>query len=520
MNLLNTKIILAKGIKMDKNYDNVLDYSTEDILSLLNSPSHLVASASNYSFIRKNGRISTGFTYSQCLKSNYMAFQNTDYDNKWFFAWIDDVEYKGEKCTEITYTIDAWTTFYNDWNSTSTMVLREHVADDTIGANIQPENVVIGAYQTINTSNAGISDSQYGVGFIVSDYPTGDAPLDYIANMQGGVFNGMSGGFYRGTDDTNTLDMAVNLIKAYDEEGRPDAIHAIYAVPSIFFTTNEEMIDNGIYTRDYVVEIPSDNIVYAGIKNNKIFTFPYTKLVVSDNNGTSTELAFEYFKNNKATFTLKGRRNPMVEIVLYPDEYKGEVANYENQLYLTGFPTCAWATDYFKNWYLNNYQSLSNNMLSNTIGNTIGAVGNIATGNVAGVVGNVSSMITTVMNASNTINVAKMQPNIARGSRSAGNINLCEKNKMDFKFSTQTLLSEDLKKIDDYFTMFGYAINQIKVPEFKSRPNFNYVQIVGNIGYGNVPSKYMNIINQSCNKGVTIWHSHENLGNYDIDNSI
>lgn len=520
MSILNSKIILAKGIKMDKAYNNVLDYDTSKMLELIRSATHYVASDDTYSFIRKNGRLSTGFSYSQCLKSNYIAFQNTDYDNKWFFAWIDTVEYKGEKCTEIEYTIDVWTTWYDNWTPTATMVLREHVSDDTIGANIQSENIPIGAYQTIQTSNAHISDSRYGIGFLVSDYPTGDAPLDFIANMQGGVFNGMSGGFYKGESDEETLDSAVSLINLYDDNNRKDAIQAIYAVPSIFFDTNDEMIENGIYTKYYSINRPTNNAVYKNIKNNKIFTYPYTKLVVSDNNGNNTELAFEYFEGDNATFTLKGRRNPIVELMLYPTGYKGDSKNYENQMYMSGFPTCAWATDYFKSWYHNNYQSLQNNLVANAVGNTLGAVGNIASGNVLGVAGNVTSMLNTVMQSANTINVAKMQPNIAKGSNSAGNINLCENNKKDFKFIVETLMNSELKRVDDYFTMFGYAINQIKVPAFNSRTNFNYIQIVGNIGYGVVPSAYMEIINKACNKGITIWHNHATFGDYSVTNSI
>ena len=67
--------------------------------------SNLVAQADNYSFLRPTGSIMAGFTYAQCLQANYIAFQNPDYSNKWFFAWIDDVIYKGDKNTEITFTI-------------------------------------------------------------------------------------------------------------------------------------------------------------------------------------------------------------------------------------------------------------------------------------------------------------------------------------------------------------------------------------------------------------------------------
>lgn len=40
------------------------------------------------------------------------------------------------------------------------------------------------------------------------------------------------------------------------------------------------------------------------------------------------------------------------------------------------------------------------------------------------------------------------------------------------------------------------------------------------MGTGDVPSKYMDIINNACRRGVTIWHNHDNIGNYNLDNTI
>lgn len=83
MATLHSEIILCRNIKLDKNYINVLSYSTEQILDLCRR--NAIATASDYSFIRQhNNNIFTGFTYEQCLQANYIAFQNKDYSNKWF----------------------------------------------------------------------------------------------------------------------------------------------------------------------------------------------------------------------------------------------------------------------------------------------------------------------------------------------------------------------------------------------------------------------------------------------------
>ena len=144
MSTLQSKIRICKGIKLDKEYNNVVNYTVANLLALCESQDHLVASANDYSFIRARGTISTNFTYSDCLKCNYMAFQNKDYDNKWFFAFIDDVKFISDGCTEIEYTVDAWSTFYNDLTIDNCFVIREHTNNDAIGANTIPENLDVG----------------------------------------------------------------------------------------------------------------------------------------------------------------------------------------------------------------------------------------------------------------------------------------------------------------------------------------------------------------------------------------
>lgn len=81
---------------------------------------------------------------------------------------------------------------------------------------------------------------------------------------------------------------------------------------------------------------------------------------------------------------------------------------------------------------------------------------------------------------------------------------------------------EYMKQIDSYFAMFGYKVNEVKIPNITGRVNFNYIQIseADDLGYGNVPSVALKTINDIARRGVTIWHNHANLGNYTVTNTI
>ena len=139
---MNSRVILSKNIKMDREYVNVLSYSESEMVTLCLQ--NKVVESSNFSFIRANKSIQVPFSYGECLQANYIAFQNPDYSNKWFFAWIDEVIYKGDSNTEIKYTIDSWSTWFDKWTKKPCFIQREHTNDDTIGANTLQENLDIG----------------------------------------------------------------------------------------------------------------------------------------------------------------------------------------------------------------------------------------------------------------------------------------------------------------------------------------------------------------------------------------
>lgn len=139
---MNSQIILAKNIKLDKNYTNVLNFTESQMLNLLNQ--NIVVSSNKFSFIRANGSIQVSFSYSSCLSANYLAFQNPDYSNKWFFAFIDDIIYRGDNNCEIKYTIDVWSTWFSNWTAKPCFVKRHHVESDEIGEHTLDEGLDIG----------------------------------------------------------------------------------------------------------------------------------------------------------------------------------------------------------------------------------------------------------------------------------------------------------------------------------------------------------------------------------------
>ena len=517
---MNSKILLVKNISIDKEYNNVLSYSEQQMLELCQN--NLVAQAEKYSFLRPTGTIMAGFTYSQCLEANYIAFQNPDYSNKWFFAWIDDVIYKGDRNTEITFTIDAWSTWFSYWNKKNCYVIRHHVNDDIIGKYTLPENIETGEYIIDNYSKLDIFDDMKYI-IQCTEWSSGqDKPL---ATNFGGVFS--AGGAYI----CDNITQVVNILQAFATSGKSDAVFGVYMCPSYLINNTSETLQysgqNSPMYGEKIINKPNTLNGYTP-KNKKLLTFPFCFINVSNNNGTINSYQYELFNEieeypNQCLFNIKGVPTVGASIKCNPFNYKvtNESDNEDEGILAGKYPTLSWSEDAYINWLTQNSVNIGLGVASNLI-TIIGGIGLMATG--GGAPAGAGAVVSGSMGIANQIGQVyqhSLTPNTARGNTNGGDINVSS-NANSFYFSQMSIKEEYAKVIDDYFTRFGYAVKRLVSPNIHGRLYWNYIEI-GNteeIGYGNVPSKFMDIINKACRKGVTIWHSHTNVGNYTLDNTI
>lgn len=543
---MNSKILLVKNIHIDRQYTNVLSYSEAQMLELCQA--NLVAQADNYSFLRPTGSIMAGFTYAQCLQANYIAFQNPDYSNKWFFAWIDDVIYKGDRNTEITFTVDAWSTWFDKWQKKTCFINRQHTNNDTIGLHTIPENLDIGevvqesitedlaygndfGYWIAVASNWKIKDGSSGAELLESDKGTQYAGITVYDNT---VF-GTQLFFFHITALSSFADLVLLLLRT-NADGHIEDVQNIFILPDVAIDQSKlqnhtaKVISDentfSFYTMSYDMSPEKFNTEIDKItsfsdytpKNNKCFVYPYNYLFVSNNQGSNNIYKYEDFNTEKCIFENQFSIAIGGSGRIVPKNYKGMATNDDEALALGKYPTCAWSSDAFTNWLTQNSvnMAVSLGLTAGAVATTIatgGATAPILAGAVMSVAGNIGNTIGQFYQAS-------LLPNINGGQANGDVIWTCNRNM--FSFRQMRVKTEYLKIIDDYFTRFGYAVKSLAMPNITGRAYWNYVEIGASeeIGYGEVPAKYMDTINNACRRGVTIWHNHENVGNYSLDNAI
>lgn len=256
-------------------------------------------------------------------------------------------------------------------------------------------------------------------------------------------------------------------------------------------------------------------------KNNKLLTFPYCALVVSNNSGSSNQYHYELFNEvdeypNQCLFNIKGVPVVGASIKLNPINYKNsdETQNELEGLMCGKFPTLSWSEDAYINWLTANSVNIGVGVSSELLE----FMGGAETYQNADFITQAGLGLFRKME---TVYQHSLTPNSAKGNTNGGDINSCS-NSNTFFFYKMSIKEEYARIIDDYFSKYGYAINRIVSPNIVGRQNYNYVEIGASeqIGYGDVPDNFMQEINNACRKGVTIWHNYENFGNYSVSNSI
>lgn len=543
---MNSKILLVKNINIDRQYKNVLSYTETQMLELCQN--NLVAQADNYSFLRPTGTIMAGFTYAQCLQANYIAFQNPDYSNKWFFAWIDDVIYKGDKNTEITFTVDAWSTWFDKWNKKVCFINRQHVNDDTIGLHTIPENLDVGEVVQENNIEDLAYGNEYGYWIAVASnwkIKDGSTGAELLDGNKGTQYEGITVYdntvfgtqlfFFHITSLSSFADLVLLLLRTNADDHIED-VENIFIVPDVAIDQSKLQLHSAkvisdedtfsFYTMSYDMSPEKFNTEIDKItsfsdytpKNNKCFVYPYNYLFVSNNQGSNNIYKYEDFNTEKCIFENQFSIAIGGSGRIVPKNYKGMLTNDDEALTLGKYPTCAWSSDAFTNWLTQN----SVNMAV-SLGLTAGAIAStIATGGATAPIlaGAVMTTASTIGNTIGQFRQASLLPNISGGQANGDVIWACNRNV--YSFRQMRAKTEYLKIIDDYFTRFGYAIRKLELPNITGRRYWNYIEIgsTEEIGYGEVPAKYMDTINNACRSGVTIWHNHANVGNYALDNII
>lgn len=487
----------------------------------------------DFTYQRKDNIIRVPALLDDILSYNYVMYRNTNYSDKWFYAFITDMEYVNDNVTAVSIKSDTWQTWQFDLTFKPTFVEREHTNDDTIGSNTVPENVETGE-PTINGNILPVSPIDgvlnfYYVTFMVSDISILPLAMQGMESNYNGLFNGYwLFGVKTFAEAKKVISWYVHPTGIGGTYG--DAIKNVFLVPATFYGTNPtEYTQSGEYGFvSYTPEVTNEPVVLNTFytprpsnidgyvpKNNKLYTWPYSYLLASNNVGGNAEYRYEDFTDANPRFKMDGIITSGCDIKINPLDYKNITSpNYIYGLNMGKLPICSWNTDSYAVWLAQNQLNMQVSLTRNTLKTMAG----IATKNPELIGSGIGNYAGDLLNSMSESYVAQHVPDETHGDVNGSDYNFC--NNVFLEFRRMSVRREYAERIDEYFSAVGYATNRIKIPNITGRRNWNYVKTIGCYIEADIPQRDLLEIKTMFDKGITLWHNPATFADYSQNNDI
>lgn len=549
----NSEIWIINGVPITSDYEHSLWFASRDEqINYYKNHSHVHITSMSYARTGANS-LKVEVPLSSIVNANYLMFINPNYENRYFFAFINKVEYISDTTTQIIYTMDWLQSYITSLQFGQCFVEREHVIYDY--NNFCPEGLETGDYITYQFYEDFANMMSQGYAICVNMAPPfgrtiwidgeridfrsnfaelyDDSQIGKIANVPDSLLH-----IYFTTSDEGLRNF-YGFLGTLGEANLLDSIASITLIPKgIFnnFPSDKEWYISGKDTSEirYNVSIPYNRtLLFNGwiAKNEKLYSFPYLYLELSNNEGEKTTFKIEdlHVIGGHIEFTVRGSVSSSGDFVVYPkNSYQSSSTNmiaWDDRLGLKIGQIIPFSNDVYKAWLVNNKAT---NDLALSKGAASVGTGALMLGassvNPALAMQGASMLISGaegVFNALNQREVAKMQPNTAKGTSTPSASVGASMTK--FSCSIKGVRPAVANRIDEYFTTYGYRVNDNKTPSLHNRTRFTYVKTRGCIIKSDLPTVARDKICAIMNKGCTFWVGHANgtdsVGDYSSDNA-
>ena len=531
--------ITLVNVPWDNNYQNVRNFNDIGAQNTYFSNLFPRINFEEYTYLRKNRSIRVGAGVDEIREYNYLYYNNGD--GKTYYCFIEDYNYISENVTELIIKIDVYQTYMFEYTILKSFVEREHVtlSSDVAGNYTFPEELETGEYISREFTNVAETQNTYLI-IQIGKNPYNNLETFNYTNKDGIMQFGYMFA-YKISELTDTTSKEWNcfrdLIKKVRDQGISENIFAVYSVP--YFVIGERYTNN-LLEEKYPCMIKWDDTSYGTkneiekifsppfgenqfnylgktytAKNNKLLTYPYKYLSVSNNVGSLNTYRYENFENGIPKFILKGVMSIGGSIKLIPENYNGQTRNENEGIILGKYPQFMWGNDVYTNWLTQNAINVLGDFIDVGLTFTKSGISLVGGEPVAGTSYAFSGMQKIISNIGN-IYKHSFAPNTISGNASGGDIN-SSSSQNTFIISHNEIKPEYAEIIDNFFEMYGYKINKLKIPETTSRKYWNYVKTIDINMEGNIPETDLTELKNIFNNGVTIWHT-DNMYNYSLNN--
>jgi hypothetical protein len=604
--LSGTNIRLLSGVPFSNDYKHTRWFDTSSTQESYFLGKTVVHSMTENTFQKIEGKnfISVKQNIDALWGVNYVMFQNTSYNVKWFYGFVTKLEYKNATTTYVHFEIDVLQTWMFTMNFKPSYVVREHCqlwnTDGSPVINTVDEGLNYGSnYETVNVINwkpynnvlflVIVTKSLLHKKVITDPITNADKtlnPKDFYPNINSAPqplcyyvhpfkLDGSLPTCWDENDENIILSKPIDVLRAmYEMDDAINNVVSIYITdymgfnldvdssgtlrfPSTNFVEVDIMYEVAGSTDDHYLQTLFVNELkqyeakavsftnkyadYRTVKESKLLMFPYTTLLLDDLKGNRQTLKNEYIKGDDLIINVRGSLGTSNKTSYSIDNYQVKdnieaadlfLSNLENAVLNNNPNDLPILTDMLGAFLQGNRNSIQNQLNStifsgymNTMSGVISGASRAVTGNAQGVVssgmGIVGGMANTYFQTQGMI--AKQQdinntpPSLSKmGSNTYFDYG---HNLSGLYLIKRQITPEYQKKLEDFFNIFGYKKNEVKLPNFHTRQNWNYIQTAGCVITGNFNNEDLQELKSVFDSGITLWHT-DDIGNYALVNEV
>lgn len=447
-------------------------------------------------------------SYESLMGYNYLRFiNNQDTNARWVYCFIDHIEYRSHDSTDIYFHLDYYQTYLDSITFAKCFIEREHTVNDSVPKTDEP---IGGGDLAYMYSGSMWSGAPY---YILATTTNTEGTTASVQNLS----NNFGVGLY--LYGFTTLEKLNAEIKNWVDT--PEDIKGLYVIPSDAINPSVDgLINNYLISGSMSISKPTSFGGYTP-KNNKCFYYPFCYAILTNNQGSDQIYRFENCQSDTIELTGTGLLGASPAFMAQSSNMNNNNDNYR-PVYLNGSASVTFACDFFDG-YMQRHQMDIGTQIAQSVATTAstavqgGLIGGGAGAAVGAGVGAVTSLASTAMSIASGMNQAQMSPNPTTVTGTSLPL-MFTRGKYTFSGYVVKSRTDYIKRVDDYFTRFGYNVQKIGVPNPNNRSSFYYCQTRGSIVRGNIPQEGRLLLESALNRGVTFWKIDE-IGNYDAENN-
>lgn len=497
------------NVEFDGDYQNVMRFgSLNEQTSYFLSKSSLMFSNCLYQRHDVEEYMTLNMNCDILSLYNYVMFQNKNFTNKWFYAFIERIEWSSNNSSKVYLKLDVWNTYYFDYNLRMSFIERQTLETDQI--NMLNDYPSQGKLITVEEAKVHLSNvSRYGQYFVYcnADVTKEDTTSSGAETCQIGNYEIPCMVLHFGTSHE-----VANFIYMVGNKGRADRIQCAFYMPlTIGLTYTEKNISGGdlgmdltvvesieINKEEFDIEIP----INYKVKYKKELSYPYSEIEIVDClTGQSITLDWCKFNSpDKITLKIYPIFDELGSYKIIPRGYNGQAISYENALSVQ----CKCDLPIFNNSYS---KYLKDNQAQNNISKTLAGFGTVSSAihlNPEGIVNNMGNMARTIANDSQAKTIGNQVTNL--------NSSLIEYTNFSpgFVVRVNTLDSSHLYQARTFWKCYGYPFNRMSYPILSNNRTFNYIKTQNVcINSHSIPQNCLKILKSIYDNGVTIWDKNK-----------